>query len=198
MQFSGVCLNPTLDWICALTFSSSFWRRNWHTVLILLWTGYVLWREITNAQQLEQEIVLILLWTGYVLWLSKKVWQVNIYAVLILLWTGYVLWLGEIEIKEVSGSVLILLWTGYVLWPSIIIWWCNWPRSLNPTLDWICALTFHSPCCSRKQPFRLNPTLDWICALTVFPKTETELRIAVLILLWTGYVLWPNKQAQTK
>ena len=36
---------------------------------------------------------------------------------------------------------------------------------LNPTLDWICALTYSSS--GEPVSFSsLNPTLDWICALT--------------------------------
>ena len=38
-------------------------------------------------------------------------------------------------------------------------------RRLNPTLDWICALTRTSSTQSAKKG-SLNPTLDWICALT--------------------------------
>ena len=36
---------------------------------------------------------------------------------------------------------------------------------LNPTLDWICALTSKMEAIYQKQ-LGLNPTLDWICALT--------------------------------
>ncbi len=37
---------------------------------------------------------------------------------------------------------------------------------LNPTLDWICALTFFRMLLSEQGTDGLNPTLDWICALT--------------------------------
>ena len=40
-------------------------------------------------------------------------------------------------------------------------------RSLNPTLDWICALTFRYAHFEVDMEFGLNPTLDWICALTL-------------------------------
>ena len=35
----------------------------------------------------------------------------------------------------------------------------------------------------------LNPTLDWICALTSRTHYLTVFTVQVLILLWTGYVL---------
>ena len=37
---------------------------------------------------------------------------------------------------------------------------------LNPTLDWICALTILDGTSKLAPEVRLNPTLDWICALT--------------------------------
>ena len=61
--------------------------------------------------------------------------------------------------------------------------------SLNPTLDWICALT-KSFCNSQKKAWKgLNPTLDWICALTAEHIRIKSQKAQVLILLWTGYVL---------
>ena len=40
-------------------------------------------------------------------------------------------------------------------------------EGLNPTLDWICALTSGSVLFVHNLNERLNPTLDWICALTL-------------------------------
>ena len=42
------------------------------------------------------------------------------------------------------------------------------PRTngLNPTLDWICALTDGVRYLAQGVGAGLNPTLDWICALT--------------------------------
>jgi len=39
-------------------------------------------------------------------------------------------------------------------------------KCLNPTLDWICALTVIMFGFLTLLIIRLNPTLDWICALT--------------------------------
>jgi len=40
-------------------------------------------------------------------------------------------------------------------------------ESLNPTLDWICALTADEEAEAEAETAGLNPTLDWICALTM-------------------------------
>jgi len=60
---------------------------------------------------------------------------------------------------------------------------------LNPTLDWICALTYIEVACDAASHSGLNPTLDWICALTECLEMCKEDDHFVLILLWTGYVL---------
>ena len=60
---------------------------------------------------------------------------------------------------------------------------------LNPTLDWICALTLPSVCSNLDSVLSLNPTLDWICALTEGGVKFKLKYFIVLILLWTGYVL---------
>ena len=60
---------------------------------------------------------------------------------------------------------------------------------LNPTLDWICALTSCTSGDRNQISICLNPTLDWICALTLVGLTLCLTPKIVLILLWTGYVL---------
>ena len=60
---------------------------------------------------------------------------------------------------------------------------------LNPTLDWICALTYTTYDVTKAEHGGLNPTLDWICALTTVGMILALSSPYVLILLWTGYVL---------
>ena len=110
-------LNPTLDWICALTSGVFHDLVSTQVVLILLWTGYALWPLRQDANNFLTE-VLILLWTGYALWLLLCIVLLTLWLVLILLWTGYALWHLMGSFYSICGrKVLILLWTGYALWP---------------------------------------------------------------------------------
>ena len=183
-------LNPTLDWICALTHELGYKEVLENRVLILLWTGYVLWPMEAEEAFWSHTPVLILLWTGYVLWQVKFMY---------------------------FGAVLMGL-NPTLDWICALTFWDVLRKSsqfsLNPTLDWICALTLlHWPFwlvaprvlillwtgyvlwqdarrLDLQRPNRLNPTLDWICALTSYEEAEKARYEIVLILLWTGYVLW--------
>ena len=135
-------LNPTLVWICTLTVHHRRRYRNRTPVLILLWSGYVLWPAKIRCQHWPSSCVLILLWSGYVLWPVKH-----------------------------TGRIII-------------------GTGLNPTLVWICTLTLESDS-GKPRTSGLNPTLVWICTLTPGnPWTTSRWKATVLILLWSGYVLW--------
>ena len=135
-------LNPTLDWICALTVAMFAFSLACVPVLILLWTGYALWQswnlEIKEEddESLNPTLDWICALTASHLSLFR-VWnsslnptldwicaltnlnlknKENRAKVLILLWTGYALWQSIKSWYKKNFLVLILLWTGYALW----------------------------------------------------------------------------------
>ena len=156
-----------IDWFGSIT--------EQERVLILLWSGYGLWPNVSVTPRVPHE-VLILLWSGYGLWRPGSRADRGVLGwVLILLWSGYGLWPFEQLITEAKElKVLILLWSGYGLWPlQEVFGRLFWPR-LNPTLIWIWSLTVIKV---KERVFglnSLNPTLIWIWSLTQVLPTKRK------------------------